>query len=73
MLTITDLVKKYPTGTSALQGVSLEIVEPRVVAVIGPSGAGKSTLIPRDRFGWTTSRSPASAAASCAGRAAAWA
>ena len=45
MLTITDLVKQYPTGLKALQGVSLTIDKPHVVAIIGPSGAGKSTLI----------------------------
>lgn len=45
MLTITDLVKQYPTGLKALQGVSLSVDEPQVVAIIGPSGAGKSTLI----------------------------
>ena len=45
MLTITDLVKQYPTGLRALHGVSLTVDEPQVVAIIGPSGAGKSTLI----------------------------
>ncbi len=45
MLTITDLFKQYPTGLKALQGVSLTVDEPQVVAIIGPSGAGKSTLI----------------------------
>ncbi len=45
MLTITDLAKVYPTGTSALKGVSLTVDEPKVIAIIGPSGAGKSTLI----------------------------
>ena len=45
MLTITDLVKVYPTGAQALCGVSLSVEEPRVVAIIGSSGAGKSTLI----------------------------
>ncbi len=45
MLTITDLKKKYPTGTIALKGVSFSVNEPKVVAIIGPSGAGKSTLI----------------------------
>ena len=45
MLKIADLVKVYATGTSALDGVSLAVDEPQVVAVIGSSGAGKSTLI----------------------------
>jgi phosphonate transport system ATP-binding protein len=45
MLTITDLVKVYPTGTRALNGVSLTVDGPQVVTIIGPSGAGKSTLI----------------------------
>ena len=45
MLTITDLVKTYPTGARALTGVSLAVDEPQVIAIIGPSGAGKSTLI----------------------------
>ncbi len=45
MLLINDLVKVYPTGTKALDGVNLKIEEPQVVAVIGSSGAGKSTLI----------------------------
>ena len=45
MLTITDLVKVYPTGQSALAGVSITVDKPQVVAIIGPSGAGKSTLI----------------------------
>ena len=45
MLTITDLFKRYPTGQRALNGVSLTVDLPQVVAIIGPSGAGKSTLI----------------------------
>ena len=45
MLQITDLIKDYPTGLRALNGVSLGVSEPQVVAVIGSSGAGKSTLI----------------------------
>ncbi len=45
MLEIPDLVKKYATGVRALDGVSLKVAEPQVVAVIGSSGAGKSTLI----------------------------
>ncbi|MDA1088713.1 MAG: phosphonate ABC transporter ATP-binding protein [Proteobacteria bacterium] len=45
MLEITDLIKEYPGGLRALDGVSLTVSEPQVVAVIGSSGAGKSTLI----------------------------
>jgi phosphonate transport system ATP-binding protein len=45
MLSITELAKRYPTGTRALESVTLRIDEPQIVAIIGSSGAGKSTLI----------------------------
>src|SRR4051812_14843095 len=44
-LQITDLVKRYPTGTEALRGVSLDIEEGQFYGLLGPNGAGKSTLI----------------------------
>lgn len=45
MLRLENLKKRYPTGDEALKGVSLEIPDSQVMALIGPSGAGKSTLI----------------------------
>jgi phosphonate transport system ATP-binding protein len=45
MLRITGLTKRYRTGEVALKGVSLDVPDSQVMALIGPSGAGKSTLI----------------------------
>jgi ABC-2 type transport system ATP-binding protein len=44
-LQIEDLVKRYPTGTEALKGVSLSISSGQFFGLLGPNGAGKSTLI----------------------------
>ena len=44
-LEITDLVKRYPTGTEALKDASLVIEEGQFFGLLGPNGAGKSTLI----------------------------
>jgi putative ABC transport system ATP-binding protein len=43
-----DLVRRYGSGDTAvdaLRGVSVDIAESRLTAVMGPSGSGKSTLM----------------------------
>ena len=44
----SDIVRRYgegDTAVEALRGVSVDIVEGRLTAVMGPSGSGKSTLM----------------------------
>jgi phosphonate transport system ATP-binding protein len=45
MLRIERLTKRYPNGTQALRGVSLEVPDGQFLVIIGLSGSGKSTLL----------------------------
>ncbi|HEX9495373.1 MAG TPA: phosphonate ABC transporter ATP-binding protein [Candidatus Limnocylindria bacterium] len=45
IVSVKDLVKTYPNGTRALDGVTLDIERREFVVLIGLSGSGKSTLL----------------------------
>ncbi len=45
VLQVQDLVKRYPSGTVAVDGVSFDLREDEFLVIIGCSGAGKSTLL----------------------------
>jgi multiple sugar transport system ATP-binding protein len=42
---LQDVTKVFPDGTVAVQSVSLEIPDGKLVVLVGPSGCGKTTLL----------------------------
>ena len=40
-----DLVKTYPNGVRALDGLSFAVPAGTIFALLGPNGAGKSTTV----------------------------
>jgi cell division transport system ATP-binding protein len=45
MIEMQDVIKKYPNGVLAVDGININIKAGEFVYVVGPSGAGKSTFI----------------------------
>lgn len=45
LLSVESLTYRYPVGPLILEGISLQVNSPQVIAIVGPNGAGKSTLL----------------------------
>ena len=44
-LTVSDLTRSYEPGRRVVDGVSFEVADGRVAALLGPSGSGKTTIL----------------------------
>ncbi len=44
-IAVRDLSKTYPGGVNAVSGISLDIYQGEMLAIMGKSGSGKSTLL----------------------------
>ena len=45
IIRIENVIKRFPGGVMAVDGVSLEVGEGEFFALLGPSGCGKTTLL----------------------------
>ena len=45
MLVLQDIVVTYQSVVPAVQGVSLEVPDKAIVALLGANGAGKTTIL----------------------------
>ena len=45
MITFENISKKYPDGTEAVAGLSLEAPDSAITVLVGPSGCGKTTTL----------------------------
>ena len=45
MIVLENVVKSYPNGVGAINGISMNIKRGEFVFIVGDSGSGKSTLI----------------------------
>ena len=45
LLSVSDLAKRYDAGPPVVSGLSLDVAEGELVALLGPSGCGKTTAL----------------------------